>query len=934
MVFGIADMASPSDSSTKLNSSSDDGLAPLAGQLQDRPLSASENLSWFTPNVQTVAGSETALPWSTSTAQPLPQIPNYRVDAMIGRGGMGVVYKAFDEALKRPVAIKMVLQGEFADAKELQRFRTEAQAIAQLRHPNIVQIYSIGELSGRPFFALEYLPGGTLAERIQGHVQDPRSTATLLCQLARAIQHAHEQGIVHRDLKPNNILFDSDNNPHITDFGLAKLLQEQSQLHDSKVNSLTQTGTVVGTPQYMAPEQASGGSAPVSPAVDIYALGVILYEMLTGRRPFDAVHPIDVFIRVRTEDPVALSVLQPSIPKDLETICLKCLAKLPQQRYVSASALADDLERFLRHEPILASPVSRFEKAIKWMRRHPSWTLAGLIFLLSLASITMLVWIYTDKLEQALLDLIKARKDEQQERQRAEHNLSRAIQTIEEFLLRIGAERLEDVPYMDEIRRDILRDALNRFKELFADESSRPQLKQQIAKYLVVMGVLEERLGQYKEAEHHLEEAWSLHEELLKQDPNNETWQDSLDTALHNLARTKRAIGNYSASQNVVTRLQQLRENRLIHFPDRLDLRIDMAALLNDHLYPLHMEQGRDKEAIAVLKQGYQQVTLIQTDHPNEFKVRRLAVMLSSNLAKDLKEGDPLCLYYCTQALAQLNKLTSKQARLPESLYQRAVVEKRFGELQANLGFKEDKVLPHFVTATQIADLLVRDYPAVLRYKQTLALCLDRQAEYLYRFHPESILECLQLRERAEQLLLSTLEIPENNTHLTQHFLAGIYHNHSSLLYLRKEYGAAVDLLQKSIHHQKVALQSSPNHSEYLLHQNNHFHLLALVYMHSGQFKECVHSIEALRQLIPRHPYSGFIAARLYMNICAFHSKYQFSGKAPTEMECLQEALLALQEAYRNGYTLTKRDLQNIELKQLTQWPPFQEWLRSIQLEK
>jgi len=320
-----------------------------------------------------------------------PEVPGFQILAELGRGGMGVVYLALDERLKRRVALKMLLGGSLARPDSLPRFRAEAEAVARLHHPHIIQIFEVGEVQGLPFLALEFVPGGSLHTYLAGRPQDPRQAARLLELLARAVQHAHEQGIIHRDLKPANVLLSdaraplSRTEPRITDFGLAKLLDNS--------DDRTRVGDVVGTPGYLAPEQATGVPGHVGPAADIYALGVILYEMLTGQPPFRGQDPLDIMLLVRHQEPVPPHRLQPRLPRDLETICLTCLHKEPRRRYASATALADDLQRFLNHEPIRARRVGWLERAGKWTRRQPALaSLLGVTFLaivLAFAGVTL-----------------------------------------------------------------------------------------------------------------------------------------------------------------------------------------------------------------------------------------------------------------------------------------------------------------------------------------------------------------------------------------------------------------------------------------------------------------------------------------------------------------------------------------------------------------
>jgi len=261
-------------------------------------------------------------------------------------------------------ALKMLLSGEYARPVEVARFLREAQAVAALKHPNIVQIYDVGEVEGRPYFTMELVEGPSLTEQVAGTPQNANRAAQLTATLARAVHVAHQAGIIHRDLKPGNVLLTDDGTPKITDFGLAR--------HFDGDGGLTLDGVRVGTPSYMSPEQISGTSGALGPAADIYALGAILYEMLTGRPPFRAATATETQRQAIEEEPAAPSRLNAKVPRDLETICLKCLHKDPARRYASAAALADDLERYLKGEPIIARPAGSVERLVKWARRHPS----------------------------------------------------------------------------------------------------------------------------------------------------------------------------------------------------------------------------------------------------------------------------------------------------------------------------------------------------------------------------------------------------------------------------------------------------------------------------------------------------------------------------------------------------------------------------------
>jgi WD40 repeat protein/tRNA A-37 threonylcarbamoyl transferase component Bud32 len=339
-------------------------------------------------------------------AEPVPprRVGGYEVLEELGRGGMSVVYKARQTQPNRLVALKMILAGRHLDPARRARLLAEADAIARLRHPHIVQIYAAGEHDGLPFLALELVSGGSLAEKQGGSPLPARRAAALVETLACAIQHSHEHGVVHRDLKPANVLLTGEGQPKITDFGLAR--------HERP--ELTATGAVLGTPSYMAPEQAGGDNRAVGPAADVYGLGAILYELLTGRPPFQGPTALETLQQVVSQEPVAPSRLQGWTPRDLETICLKCLSKEPQRRYASAAALAEDLKRFLAGEPIRARAVGPGKRLLLWARRRPTLAAVHVLLLLvvtlgGLGGGALWLWQRAEDAKQQAEDALRAK---------------------------------------------------------------------------------------------------------------------------------------------------------------------------------------------------------------------------------------------------------------------------------------------------------------------------------------------------------------------------------------------------------------------------------------------------------------------------------------------------------------------------------------------
>jgi tetratricopeptide (TPR) repeat protein len=426
---------------------------------------------------------------------------------------MGVVYKARQVALDRLVAVKMIRDAQGADADLRERFRTEAQAVARLQHPHVVQIHEVGEYRSLPFFSMEFCAGGSLLDQLDGTPWEAPRAAQLIQTLAGAMQAAHHARIVHRDLKPANVLLTADGTPKVTDFGLAKKIDEQGQ---------TQTGAILGTPSYMAPEQAGARAAAVGPAADVYALGVILYELLTGRPPFKAATSLDTIWQVLHQEPVPVRRLQPQVPRDLETICLTCLRKEPGRRYATAGALADDLGRFLRGEPIRARPTGRLERALKWARRRPALAgLAAACLVAVLSAAGAVVW--------HGVEMQRANEDLRLEKRRAEEAAAEArqnaanTQTFAGFLAQIfeSSEALGLRSYgfysgsqkaTDLTARQILAQGARLVREQL---SGQPAYQ---ATMLDTLGNAYRSLGQYDEAKALLAEGLEIRRRVLGED--------------------------------------------------------------------------------------------------------------------------------------------------------------------------------------------------------------------------------------------------------------------------------------------------------------------------------------------------------------------------------------------------------------------------------
>jgi serine/threonine-protein kinase len=502
----------------------------------------------------------------------LPAIAGYEVLGVLGRGAMGVVYKARHRGLKRLVALKMILAGEHVGQRERARFRREAEAIARLAHPNIVQVYEVGEEGGRPFLSLEYVDGGSLDQKIADTPQPPGEAARLVRLLAGAMEAAHREGVIHRDLKPGNVLLTREGIPKVGDFGLARELEAGA--------GATRSGTVLGTPSYMAPEQADGRAHDVGPPSDVYGLGAVLYELLTGRPPFKGANVWDTIHQVKNQEPVPPGQLQPRVPRDLETVCLKCLQKHPRKRYASAADLAEDLRRFLAGEPILARPVSAPGRLWRWCRRNPRLAALSAAVALLLGTVavgsTALAW--QIKQEKARADA--SALAERAAHERAEGHAAAARQQFELSLTEMltlaervygqlekktaGSDRPD--PELVALRQDILRSVQGSMTNLarVLESSGATQFSQAHAHQR--LGGLLLKLGQGPEAQRQYERAYELVARAAQAQPDEDRGRGNQALMLSLLGEvTLHLTGDLHAARDRFRQAARLQEDIAAH---------------------------------------------------------------------------------------------------------------------------------------------------------------------------------------------------------------------------------------------------------------------------------------------------------------------------------------------------------------------------------
>jgi serine/threonine-protein kinase len=659
---------------------------------------------------------------------------------------MGVVYKARQLGLNRLVALKMILTGGHAGERELARFRSEAEAVARLQHPNIVQIHEVGEQNGLPYFSLELVEGSSLAARLKGTPQPARSAAQLLETLARAVHAAHECGIVHRDLKPANILLTADGVPKVTDFGLAKYLERGTgpadESHPRAAGALTQTGAILGSPSYMAPEQAAGNNDQVGPAADVYSLGAILYEMLTGRPPFVAETPFDTVMLVVGQEPVPPRRLQPKVPRDLETICLECLQKEPRKRYASSQALAEDLHRFLQGEPILARPTSLLERTLKWVRRRPAVAGSLAAVAVALAVLVGVILAFNLQLQeerdyaldqrnaadQARADA-EARRDEakqkaieaRRQRRQALANLRLARQVLDEYVTKVTQDQRLSMPGLEELRRDWLLAAQKYYRKFLKQGGRDPAVRAERARAHLLLAGVTEKIGSHRKALGLYRRGINILIPLTRKSPHHAGYQHDLAACYHGLSSQydktgakRRAVKAERKALGIMRRL--VRDHPTDH---------DYAFLLvlcYNNLGLLYKDQGKYGWADLALRRALTLLNELPRRRRPDFDPRSLRALLHFNLGElDRLRGrfTPAEKYYLRAlSLADCLKRKGQVAGDVQNVFNLGYTA--LAALYDNTG-RPNLAERYFRKAQHIFDQMVTAHPAVTDYQHVAA---------------------------------------------------------------------------------------------------------------------------------------------------------------------------------------------------------------------
>lgn len=529
----------------------------------------------------------------------------------IARGGMGVVFKARQKSLNRIVAVKMILSGQLASPEQVRRFHVEAEEAGQLDHPHIVPIYQVGEERGQHYFVMKLIEGGSLCAHVDRLRRSPDDTARLIAIVSRAVHYAHQRGILHRDLKPGNILIDEHGEPHVTDFGLAK--------HLGQDGPGTQSGAILGTPGYMAPEQAAGRK-DLTVAADVHGLGAVLYELLSGRPPFHAETAMSALHQVMDRDATPLRQVNPQVPADLETITQKCLQKDPGRRYVSALALAEDLDRYVQGEPIRARPVTTAERAWKWARKRPAWAaLAGVVLLAGLG-LTVGGWWYNVRLREALA---KATASERE----ANRSFEQSLERIDDMIINLDG-RLAHKDGMGSVRIEFLREFQRFGQQLLKERPGDPVARRQVGRLAARLADVYYLRDMGDEGDEAFRQAVEIQKELVAESDDPQYPAD-LALTYAQYARLHQRREQPQAAMTALLQAFDIQDKLAKQYPDQPEYR-SKAERYRFELANAQESGGLPAEARAGYTQALQRLEKLQEEHPSAATLNYLGLVRDS----------------------------------------------------------------------------------------------------------------------------------------------------------------------------------------------------------------------------------------------------------------------------------------------------------------
>jgi serine/threonine protein kinase/tetratricopeptide (TPR) repeat protein len=879
----------------------------------------------------------------------------YELLEPLAQGGMGIVYKARQIHLDRLVALKLLRGGPLASPEDRQRFRAEAEAVALLDHPGIVPIHEIGEAEGQLFFSMKLYAAGSLANAIadgawSGPARDKqRRAAHLLLAIAEAVHHAHRHGILHRDLKPGNILLDADGKPHVADFGLAKDLRRHGDI--------TRTGIILGTPSYMAPEQASGKPGAVSVGADVYSLGAILYELTTGRAPYRSDNVLETLHSVMEGTLARPSSLDRTIHRDLETICLRCLERDPARRYATAEALADDLRRFLEGQPILARPVGPIDRLWRWAKRQPAIAaLTGLLFASLAIGLVLVIWQWR-RAERHLADLKQeALKSEHEAKEAARHkriadaNFAKAHEAIRQFFSTVGDQKLRELPNVQPLRRELLSKAAVYYRWLQEERGENLELQAELVEVFRRLGSVLAETGDRQQAVDTLRQGDAIAAHVLTRKPNDPDLLAHRIQMLNALAVSLTALHRNDEAAEAYRQAESLGTQTVAQFPNHDEaifglLQVFLNLSLRDD------ELGRADDAARRLAQAEQLGKRLLQIRPHSADFNGIVASIHSHqgsrLQKQERPAEALSAYQAAlrirRDVAEQNPDVHRFRRdLAEAYHNQGVAFQKLTRARE----AEDS----FRQALKIHKSLVLENPEIPQYKRDLAGSLVHQGIAFKRIGAkgEALAHYREAADLQEKLLLESPSLTGLRADLgNTYFSIGVLHGETgqkpeakaayekSLTHYRKlveqdgdniEYrhllGRTLNnlgtvtaqlnhfaqgraYLEEAIDHAQRAVAKRPDVRAYRFTLYSHYGSLGEIERVDGRLEKALELTLKRRELLPDDGFELFRVARdltLISNRVEVVRKTMTAADEQLQRKAADEAVASLSQALAHGF--------------------------------
>jgi serine/threonine-protein kinase len=837
-----------------------------------------------------------------------PRVSGYEILGEIGRGGMGVVYRARQFKPNRLVALKMILDGRFASERDLLRFANEVEIVAALEHPNIVPVLEVGQHEGLHYFSMPLLTGGSLAAAQPRPAGDPRAVARLVAEVATAVHHAHERGILHRDLKPANILLDDEGRPHVTDFGLGKRVRDGL--------GLTEPGAIMGSPGYMAPEQATGDPAAVTTASDVYGLGAILYALLTGRAPFEGSSAHETIARLREQPPEPPSRMNRSVPSPLEQVCLVCLEKDPARRYPTAHALAADLRRWLAGEPVLAQPEPLAERTRRWVRRRRT----------AVAAATAAMLVSFVGLAVVLAVQARANRDLTEANQRERARFDLAMEAIKRFHTGVSEDLLLKEPQFKDLRTKLLHGAREFFGKLEAQLKGQPDRRSRraMAQAYDELAALTDQIGSKTEAIDLYRRGLVLWRELARHPSGGGDAQVDVGRCLLALGALQYQTGHPDQAMAAYEEARALFEGVGRSANSARELRDDLATC--DHLTgDLLASTGRPEEALVRYRKGRSLREEQGRDRPADAELRSRLAESDVAIGNLLwKRGQP------AEAVASFDRARAMLRALARDHPTAAEYRRRLASCYNAIGYplhtigKTDEALQSFEAARAILGELARDHPAVTGFRQQLAYS-DTQIGTLLSDTgrpAEALAPYERARDALEALALANPTVAEIGN-----VRARCYSQIGQVFWAIGRPAEALTSSDKARELREALIEANPSVTEYRSDLAVTLGFIGVLQREAGRFSEAVASFRKAIALLDRLPSR---TPEDHYNRACYHSRLAGVAGQPgsglTSAEGRTEsdrAMVDLRQAATTGFRMLSLMAFDHDLDPLRSRPDF-----------